>query len=427
MQYPDVAAPTYDLSSLDAERFSERLRNFGNLISEIPVDLTWALRETLPIPLALRNETVSLLQSVSAVLAKGMRIVIENYHRDPRISNIIRLPEKEQQLLEALGDIQPLRLGALRPDFIIDSSGSPRICEVNARFPVNGFFLSRYLDLIIEKMSKPEWQPSGIAHLIKEKIVPDTAALAIKGRERGWDVAFLAEEARAQGVPFRFTGPSDDVIQAVLAGAEISDQNIFIELHQEEIASLEGETVKIVNERDPLNDIRTILIGHDKRALQVMSDLSIMSDYLSADDVQMLTGRVIPTFAINVSPDIVKAALDSKNAWVLKANRAGKSQGIYFGDDVSQERWESMVTSEASSFYVLQPKITPFSLHLPEFREIGSGDRELAMVGTILQLNGEFLGAGMFRASAGKKLNGMNRVFTIPSALATPQSEEFVW
>lgn len=150
-----------------------------------------------------------------------------------------------------------------------------------------------------------------------------------------------------------------------------------------------------------------------------------MGDYLSADDVQMLTGRVIPTFAINVSPDITRAALDSKNAWVLKANRAGKSQGIYFGDDVTQKQWESMVTSEAAPSYVLQPKITPFSLHLPEFHEIRSEDRDLAMVGTILQLNGEF-GAGMFRASAGKKLNGMNRVFTIPPALATPQSEEFV-
>ena len=44
----------------------------------------------------------------------------------------------------------PYRPGALRPDFLVDTAGAFRVCEVNARFPTNGFMCSYFTNEAVD-------------------------------------------------------------------------------------------------------------------------------------------------------------------------------------------------------------------------------------------------------------------------------------
>ena len=62
---------------------------------------------------------------------------------------MLALPPPFVELLRH-ADPHPFRPGALRPDFLLDADGVPRVCEVNARFPTNGFLCSYYTNQVVE-------------------------------------------------------------------------------------------------------------------------------------------------------------------------------------------------------------------------------------------------------------------------------------
>ena len=78
----------------------------------------------------------------------------------------------------------------------------------------------------------------------------------------------------------------------------VLDQFIF-EMDREELRKFEPEVLRqLVLQAKYFNDIRTLILVHDKRILAVLWDEDIMRDYLSAEEYDLLRPWLIPSFVI---------------------------------------------------------------------------------------------------------------------------------
>ena len=146
-----------------------------------------------------------------------------------------------------------------------------------------------------------------------------------------------------------------------------------------------------------INDIRTVLIAHDKRLLSVLTNRTIMSDYLSADDVECLQRFVVKTYIIGECPiDILTEIKNQRDVWLIKPNGSGKGEGIVFGSDcINREEWEGILDDPLHSRFVVQPVIKQQVFPLVT----AAGPTDMAVVGVLHNFHDTFLGPGIFRAS----------------------------
>ncbi|MBX3171127.1 MAG: hypothetical protein KF760_27210 [Candidatus Eremiobacteraeota bacterium] len=247
-----------------------------------------------------------------------------------------------------LWDERPLRLGCLRPDFIVSADGTMRICEINGRFAVNGFLCTAYLrDMFGEDGSS-----------IRRALALPPGSCIVKGREPGWDIHQLSAEWGAPIVDH--WGSASEVV---------------LELHQDELTGA-----------PPMpywNDLRTQLLGHDKRLLQWLGDASRMERWLGAE-ARELAAAIVPTCSVSSFVD------DGSGEWVLKPNRSGKGDGIVFARDGGD--WRAALAA-APPEWVVQRHVESL---------IWDGER---LVGTLLSRDQRSLGLGIFRSAPGRVVN----------------------
>ena len=262
---------------------------------------------------------------------------------------LLPLPETAEFLnVPRLWDDRPLRLGCLRPDFIVTADGRCHICEINGRFAVNGFLCTASLrDMFGEDGSS-----------IRRALALPPGSVIVKGREPGWDIHQLSADWSAP-------------IVSSWEGAT----EVLLELHQDELVG-----------PPPMpywNDLRTQLLGHDKRLLQWLGDGARMKRWLG-EEAWELAAAIVPTVTVGDFRD------DGSGEWVLKPNRSGKGDGLVFARDGGD--WPAALAA-APRDWVVQRHVES----LP-----WEGDR---LVGTLLSRDQESLGLGIFRSAAGRVVN----------------------
>lgn len=265
---------------------------------------------------------------------------------------LLVLPETAEFLgVAPLWDDRPLRLGCLRPDFIVDPSGRPFVCEINGRFAVNGFLCTAYLRDMFGEDGDP----------IRKALALPPGSQIVKGREPGWDIHQLSAEWGAPIVDCWSPQASE----------------VVLELHQDELSGA-----------PPMpywNDLRTQLLGHDKRLLQWLGDADRMERWLGSAAGE-LAEAIVPTRSVG---DFVG---DGTQDWVLKPNRSGKGEGILFGRDLSPREWSRALTTTPYDWVVQR--------HVESL--LWEGDR---LVGTLLSRDQLSLGLGIFRSAPGRVVN----------------------
>jgi len=228
----------------------------------------------------------------------------------------------------------------------------------------------------------------------------------LKDSEKGWDVHFINYELKKIGLTVeRFNGTT-------LPGTDNkADSGIVLELHQHEIlaektfAKIAGLT-KIVPQSLWLNDLRTVFLVHDKRFLALFQRPDILLNYLSQEQINLLSRHVAETHVVALAPQKVAEAKEQKDQWLLKPNLLGKGEGILFGSKLSLSQWQSALEDLSHGQYVLQRKIEQkqFSIwHGHQYRDPVYS--EMNVVGTLLCLDDKYLGPGIFRASSGDIVN----------------------
>ena len=89
------------------------------------------------------------------------------------------------------------------------------------------------------------------------------------------------------------------------------------------------------------NDVRTLILGHDKRILAVLSRPELVADLLDPADVDVLSRHLIPTFH---ATEVRRCdSLAEPAAWVLKRNSSGRGIDLLVGAACPADAWRQAV------------------------------------------------------------------------------------
>lgn len=379
------------------DRFVECSRELNRLLSTMGGDATWYCKSFNPYPFLISKPEHDLHASIQRGLHQAIKNMVEMYVHDSRLQNIVAQPEDGIQLFNSFQNV-PYSIGSYRPDFLHDVDGTIKVCEINARFPCNGYFITHYLGRAFESVA----MHSHLRCAEKLKDVPATflnrfdrasRVTIAKGREKGWDIHFLLHELKEAGYSYELIDGSSLVGRNDIFG-------LVSELHQDELWQ-EGILKAVIASRKvpQLNDPRTILFAHDKRLLSIFQDDEIIGDYVDEQTMLLLQKHVIPTFVIAQSPEKVEEAKSNRNDWVLKPNLLGKGEQLLIGKNTSDEEWQSALSDENNAQFVLQPFIQQKKFPIQMLVDNSVQNLDLNVVGTLLCFDDNFLGTGIYRAS----------------------------
>lgn len=399
---------TFAKYELDRRQLSERLaQRAGNL--------AFYSDRFNPYPVVVSDDLIAQVERANELTVRGVIAVVTNYFDDPAIQNILRLPPDALAMLRVAAK-RPYhigRIGALRPDFLIDQSGQIRLCEINARFATNGFVMSQYLAEVFA--AAPYGRPTIDPCFDAVTVLSSDFDLAkpitiIKRKERGYDIHYLRDELRkaSDARSVHFCPPEALALRngALHNGVVFCDQYV-LELHQDELMSLPRDVIEaLVTKATYFNDVRTVLIAHDKRLFAILTNREIMSKYVSDEDVRDLRRFFIPTYLVD-DENVAEQLRASPARWVLKKYLSGKGEDMFVGREDRVSMLEFILKNSASA-YTVQPYIDQALFDITTtHREIETAPNHV--VGLIPSYNGKLLGPGMFRASTGDVVNVSRR------------------
>jgi len=244
----------------------------------------------------------------------------------------------------------------------------------------------------------------------------------VKGREQGTDVHVFKKLMPNA----RWVKPEELFLNAhgQLCDTEGPLEQVSLELRQAEVAALSPD-VQIAlcrMESQLLNDLRTILIVHDKRLLSVMSDKDLVCDFLEGnhDDAVFLSDRIPTTLVVEALDESKLASvLEAKDDWLLKPSLAGKGHGIVLGRCCTVDEWRNVVTDPAHGHFVLQQAVKQHQFQI----ETPGGSTLAHVVGVTLNCGSHFFGPGACRAAPLEEeiVNvAGGRAFVLPTVERTP-------
>lgn len=345
-----------------------------------------------PYPFRVPRARLAELLAVQESVGRALVALVKGYARDARIRDVIALSDEERALVTKLEPL-PYRPGAYRPDFLHAADGRALITEINARFPLNGFLSSALLDRIMAQTRSRRRLP-GLAAL-EERIARRLGSGPIgivKSTEPGWDIHLVRGEAVRAA----------DLTPEHLARWE----SVVLELHQHELMHEVPERVlfALAAHGGALNDLRTILVAHDKRLLALLSTSDVLLDYVERADVERLRRHVVPTWVKGISPDKVREAMERTDGWIAKPPRGGKGKGIVVSRLLEPLRWRETLAGLPDD-WVLQPYIEQTPFPITTVRDGALVTAPMHVVGLLPSLDDHAFGPGMYRASADALVN----------------------
>lgn len=311
----------------------------------------------LPEYLTFSNEFYDYFDHQHEHLHKILCLIVQQYSQSTSLGEKIRrnfqFHPKIDYILTQLNIHRPnFQIGTYRPDIIFGHgnlfkingrySFQPKICEINARFSLNGYFLSAGL-LSTESHNRFSKKFSKLIETIIESLKFDTKKpiFILKSKEDGYDIHLFQQYwTKKYSQPCLFIHPKELKAE----NKNIYDKNtnylieqLILELHQDEILQMSDEILEIFIENNRLNymnDFRTIFILHDKRLLALLSNQQFL--YALLNSSQNTLKQLIPlTYVINKIPNYLKdSIINNRQHWCIKPNSAGKGENVTIGIDI---------------------------------------------------------------------------------------------
>ena len=305
--------------------------------------------------LTFSNDFYEYCQDRHADLHRILKLIVRHYDQPTDLGEEIRqtfqFDARVHSLLTQLNLHRPnFLVGSYRPDVLFGKGDlfqingtlafQPKICEINTRFPFNGYLLSARLcstgrhNRYATEYSHLVETMLGASHFDRHKRM-----FIIKGREDGYDIHLFREYwTRVCRQECTFVDPTQLNVRQGRLFDQQSDSLIeqcVLELHQDEILSLSDDILHLFvsdSRLTYLNDLRTIFLLHDKRLFSLLSNSSFLYALLN-EHVDPSFAQLIPTtFPINRIPTCIKDSIvKNKQHWCIKPNAAGKGEQITIG------------------------------------------------------------------------------------------------
>lgn len=360
------------------------------------------------------------LEALAGILNECLVRIVYNYFRDEKIRYVYQLDEEFQEILR-MAEGTPYELGMYRPDFIYGADGHPRICEIGCRYPVNGWMLSYYLNEITKQLTKsndPDFtaipdQGDFLNEFSKRFDAADTIFLIHK-KEKGTEVHYLIKELAKKGIKMMNITPEElKLKEGRLTAKGIHARQFFLEMDREELKTFDKEVLRaVITSGRCINDVRTLILIHDKRIMAVLYSQEIMPRYINHADYSFLRPFLIPSYILQYPETRLELVSTSQN-WVLKKNSGGRGIDMHTKNDCPAEIWKKIL-SETWQEYMVQEYIAQkkFRIHYNNKAE------HLQLVGMGLFFNARSFGPGLFRGASDNVVNlHEGRGFAFPCVL----------
>lgn len=243
------------------------------------------------------------LDRLNQLLDKVLRAIVEHYFDDPRIRSVYALPAPMEAILR-LASARPYRVGWYRPDLVHDVDGQPRVCEIGARYPLNGWMVSKHAAEALAPYAAAaglgEVTGHGFIDALCSRYRPGETVAMLHAREAGTEIFLLAEALRERDIGFLSVSPAViELEDGGLRAAGRTIDHVILEMDRSELPSIPGKVLRHLTETGSyFNDVRTLILVHDKRVLAVLWDDAIRQDLLSADEAEELRTFLIPSWTI---------------------------------------------------------------------------------------------------------------------------------
>ena len=219
-------------------------------------------------PLVISAETNRRLHRVQYLMAKCIRHFVEQYDAYRAL-----MPVSEQvSAILSLCQHKPYRMGTYRTDFLIDEHNCIKLIEITCRFALNGFFISGFISRLMERFLADNPQVSAIDDysLFFDRIMQyfgefDHVCI-LKGADNRNETKYLIAIFEQAGFPVHVI-PVDAITENL---SLFNHAAVIGELDHMELFSLPLETIAAMIDAHLLNDLRTVLLIHDKRFFAVL-------------------------------------------------------------------------------------------------------------------------------------------------------------
>ena len=357
---------------------------------------------------------------LSSLLNKVLEKVVLNYFNDKSIREIYKLDSALESILK-LAESVPYKVGMYRPDLIFDKKGEPKICEIGCRYPINGWMVSYHVN---EALNQSELFTKN-SNIIPEKLdfIPAISKdlditktlFYIHDKEKGTDAYSFLKKLSNKG--FSIANISSRELKLVNDELVVNNEKavqFIVEMDREELKKMNPEVLKaLIKSEVCINDIRSIILVHDKRILSVLYNEEIMSKYISGEDYVFLKQFLIPSFTLDSEKIRNKLIHSSDTNWILKRSSGGRGVGMYEKKNCSSSVWEKVITEQWSD-YMVQEYISQKELYLTNKGEL----QTINIVGMLLAYNEHFFGLGVYRGSSESIINVHSGAYVFPSVIA---------
>lgn len=351
-------------------------------------------------PVIVDKQYITDAEDLCKLLNDTLVKVAYNYFRDHRIQAFYQLDDELNQIL-SMAEGTPFELGMYRPNFVFDENGQAKICGIDCRYPSNGWVLSSYVNHLANNLLAEEnkdWtsikDQQKFIDEFSNRYDSEDAIFYISDKEKGVDIGYLKNELEMKGFHFKDVKIGDLELKEneLTYQGEIARQ-FYLELDREELRQFDRNVLrKIITSGRCINDVRSIILMHDKRTLALLFNKEVMSSYLYEDDYYFLKRFLVPTYTLHTiqNREFLKTTGDN---WMLKQNSGGQGTKIYIKDNCSKESWEKVLEEDWHNF-MAQPVVAQKS-----FEVIIDGEtEEVFLTGMNLYFNGQSFGPGVFKA-----------------------------
>lgn len=357
------------------------------------VPVPWPADLFNPYPFVLSPAEVQRLMALGRAVHTGIQAVVRNFALDERIRERFALDPRLIAILDRARGM-PYSIGMFRPDFVIDEDGEFRVCEINARFSANGYAINHIVDGALRSAN---YLPPSLRRIEgMSKIQPAMTAAFRDGRP----IAIVLRSESGSEIFMLLAGLEWFTIAPASLTLE-RNPHVILELDRLELLELKPDVLDDIIRNGSRNDVRTLILVHDKRLLSVLSDPAIMRDYVDATTARLLTHHIIPT---RPAWQAREEALANQDDWVTKPNSGGRGVDVLIGGETSRDKWEARLRNHAADDalqrFVKQRRFPILHLADEELRET-----EMNVVGLLPCFEDHVFGPGIFRAGTGSVIN----------------------
>lgn len=345
-------------------------------------------------PFAVSQTTNQSFLDIQRLLHRAIRHFALNYEQ---FRHLMPVSAEVERILH-LAEQSDYRAGTYRADFIIEPDNSIRVIEMNCRFPLNGFFITGFFNLVADAyakrtgLSKVDDYTPFFDYLVGYFGTFDDICILKKGFEKRNETRYIQQVFAEAGFPVHILACEDITANLSL----LENAAVICELDHQDLLSLPQNTLEAIIRAHGLNDLRTVFLAHDKRFFSVLNHDEFLLSVLSNQEAAEFRKYLVPTYTASERPDLWQSARKHKDGWILKPCVFGKSKNVFAGKVTEQQEWERLFAEGETAGMVLQPFIEQRLF----CGTIGGQQYRDYVVGTLLYFNDRFFGPGIFRASS---------------------------